>query len=132
MWYGTLADAQSGTNSLPLTTPLVNGSTYYVVSVNGDCTSTIFAVTVNVTLGVEGFDALNFTYYPNPTSNFVNVQYAKSIEQVEIINLLGQSILVQKPNNNNFTIDMTNLQTGNYLLKVTSEGISHTVKIIKK
>ena len=132
IWYASEADALAGINPLPIGTVLVDGTTYYVVSSNGTCSSAPLAVTVNVTLGTAGFDNASFSYYPNPTVDVLNVNYTRNIESVSIVNMLGQEVKNLRPNANTFAIDMTNLQVGTYFMTVTSEEATHTVKVIKK
>lgn len=131
-WYGSLANAQTGTNPLPSTTVLTNGSTYWAVNVVGTCSSTPFAVTVTVTLGNDEFDSLNFIFHPNPTSSVLNISYSRTISDIQIINLLGQEVMRKKTNDNEVQIDLSSLADGTYLAKVTSEGKSRVIKVIKK
>lgn len=132
IWYGSLADAQSGTNPLPLTTVLTNGATYYAVNVQATCPSTPFAVTVNVTLGNDEFDNINFMYSPNPTSSLLNISYTHTITEVSVMNLLGQKLMTKKTNATEVQIDLSGLAEATYFVKVTSEGKEKVVKVIKK
>ncbi len=47
-WYATEMDALNSTNPLDITTPLVDGETYYAVNFDAGCPSAPFAVTVTV------------------------------------------------------------------------------------
>lgn len=132
VWYGSLADAQSGTNPLPLSTVLTNGATYYAVNVQATCPSTPFAVTVNVTLGSDEFDDINFTYSPNPTSSLLNISYTHTITEVSVMNLLGQKLMTKKTNATEVQIDLSGLAEATYFVKVLSEGKEKVVKVIKK
>lgn len=132
IWYPTLADAQAGTNALPNTTVLTNGSTYYAVNVVGACSSTPYAVTVNVTLGSDEFDDISFDYYPNPTSSILNISYTYMISEVSVTNLLGQQIMTKKTNSTEVQIDLSGLAEATYFVKVISEGKEKVVKVIKK
>lgn len=132
VWYGSLADAQSGTNPLPGSTVLVNGNTYYAVNVVGGCSSTPFGVTVNVTLGNEEFDDMNFIYSPNPTSSVLNISYSREISEVSVTNILGQNLFTKKTNSTEVQLDLSSLAEATYFVKVTSEGREKVVKVIKK
>jgi len=66
IWYPTAADAAAGTNAIAAGTQLVDGTTYYAVSVVGTCRSTALAVTVTVVLENESFDIKSLKFYPNP------------------------------------------------------------------
>jgi hypothetical protein len=132
IWYGSLADAQAGTNPLPSTTILISGSTYYAVNVVGSCTSTPFAVTVTVTLGTTQFDDFNFAYSPNPTSSMLNIKSSEVITEVSVMNLLGQQIMTKKTNSTDVQMDLSNLAEATYFVRVVSEDKQKTVKVIKK
>ncbi|MEM0518906.1 T9SS type A sorting domain-containing protein [Aequorivita flava] len=74
----------------------------------------------------------NFIYYPNPVENKLVLNAANQIETVKVYNLLGQEVLAVSPNTNNPTIEMDNLQTGTYIMKVTIDGNEQTYKVLKK
>lgn len=131
-WYATLANAQAGTNSIPTTTPLVNGSTYYAVNVSGSCSSVPFGVTTTVTLGIGSFDDLKFHYFPNPTSSILTLSYSKTISNLSVTNLLGQNVMNKKTNSTEVQIDLSSLTNATYFIKVTTEDHEKTIKIIKQ
>jgi hypothetical protein len=131
-WYGSLADAQSGTNPLPTTTVLTNGATYWAVNTVATCASTPFGVTVTVTLGNDDFDSLNFAYYPNPTSSTLNISYSKTITEIQVTNMLGQVILTKKTNETEVQVDLAPFAEATYFVKVTSDDQSKIVKVIKR
>ncbi len=132
VWYPSLADAQAGTNAIPAGTVITTGSTYYAVDLSGPCPSDPFAVTVTVTLGNEEFNDMNFTFAPNPTSGILNISYTENITEVKVINLLGQTLIVQKTNANEVQVDLAALPQETYLVTVTANDKQKTVKVIKK
>ncbi len=68
--------------------------------------------------------------YPNPASNTINIKYDSNISKIEIFNQQGQLILM---NRNNKSINISELQLGIYLVRVSNdEGVIGTQKIIKK
>jgi len=89
--------------------------------------------TLNVsTLATTSFDNAAFAYYPNPVRNVLNLSYKQNITDVKIYNILGQEVLVKSVNAAQGQVDMTNLPSGNYIAKVTSNGIVKTIKVIKE
>jgi len=132
IWYSSLAEALAGTNPLSPSTIVINGSTYYAVNVDGLCPSAPFAVTVTTTLSSAGFDNLNFNFYPNPTSTILNISYSKDISEVSVISSIGQVVLNTKNNSSHVLIDLSNLPSATYFVKVVSEGNEKTVKVVKK
>jgi hypothetical protein len=131
IWYGTMIDAMAGTNPLVSTTLLSDGATYYAVNVVGTCSSSPFAVTVTVSLGTNSFDSLSFNYYPNPTSGILNISYSKEISQINVVNLVGQTVLNKSTNGTEVQIDLSSLANATYFVKVVSDGKTKTFKVMK-
>jgi GEVED domain/Secretion system C-terminal sorting domain/Ig-like domain CHU_C associated len=114
------------------TTELVNGETYYVSqSVNG-CESGFTAITVTSEAGVEGFGLSRLVVYPNPTKDVVTLTNSSAITKVEVVNLLGQTVIAQNPNAENVQVDLANLASGTYLVRVATANASTTVKVVKQ
>lgn len=132
IWYPTSADAIANTNALASTTTLVNNTTYYVTQTIAGCPSTPVAVLVNVTLRNNSFDMSSLEYYPNPVIDVLNISYSNTISSIEVYNLVGQLVRTTKPNATTTQLDMNGLPTATYLVKVTSEGKTADIKIVKK
>ncbi len=88
-----------------------------------------YAVTTNnydttiASLSNQNIEPLNdILIYPNPVNDYLSISSDFEIYKLEIYNLLGQVILVSL--NPNTSIDLTNLKTGNYILKLnTNQGV---------
>ena len=83
-------------------------------------------------LATTSFDSANFTYYPNPVKNMLNLSYTQNISSVGVYNLLGQEVVSKVVNANQSQIDMSDLPTGAYLVKVTSDNQVKTIKVMKE
>jgi hypothetical protein len=128
IWY----DASTGGNIVDSTTPIVSGVTYYASQTLNSCeSSTRLAVTMTLgnCLGVDDFVKLQMSVYPNPTRDLVNVVSNQIIEKVEVINLLGQTLISKKSTLNEVSINLDNLPTATYILRVTSDN--KTINIFK-
>ena len=127
-WYAT----STSTVAIPTTTTAVVNTFYYVSqTVNGCESPRLLVVASGPCLGNEGFDLAKFSYYPNPTNDFVNVTYSDEITQVKVFNMLGQQVSERKVNATTTQVDMSKLASGTYFLEVTSNEVSKTVKVIK-
>lgn len=132
-WYPTEEDALAGTNAIEQGTTLESGSTYYAMQNVGNCTSeNALAVTVDVLLGGEHFDAAAFQYYPNPVKDVLNISYSSDITSVSVFNMLGQQVISQKPAAAQAKVDMSSLADGAYIMKVTAGNAVKTIKVMKK
>lgn len=80
-------------------------------------------------LSVDEFD-LNaaVSVYPNPTSEILNINSQLTLEKLELFTVLGRKILETDTD----IINMSDLQSGIYLLKIYSENNTTTKKIIKQ
>jgi hypothetical protein len=83
-------------------------------------------------LSSPSFDKSALKVYPNPTKNILYVNYNQEISNVEIYNLVGQRVAAITPNANEGQVDMSNLASGAYFVKVTSNNTTKTVKVIKE
>lgn len=82
-------------------------------------------------LSLQEFGLTGFTYFPNPVTNSLSLRGVQNIQNVAVYNMLGQEVLRTAPNNPASDVDMSNLQTGAYFVKVTIENTTKTIRIIK-
>ena len=120
--------------SLPLTTVLVPGTTYYASqTVNGIESIERLAVTTSLgTLATTDFDLTKFTYYPNPVKNSLTFSYTSTIDEVMLYAAMGDKILTKKVNAMHCDIDLSDLGAGVYFLTIQSGAQQKTVKILKE
>lgn len=98
----------------------------------GDTTDLYYIKTSYSTLGLsQNLEAAKLTLYPNPVTNQLHLSSSdQKIENVAIYSLTGA--LVKTISNEVESIDVSNLNVGSYLIKVTTDQGSFTQKIIKK
>ena len=90
------------------------------------------AWSLDSTLGVEGFVLDSFKLYPNPTSlDYVNIS-SKNSETINasVFDILGKQIINTTVVNKK--LDVSNLKTGIYILRLTQNNISITKKMVIK
>ncbi|WP_338730866.1 T9SS type A sorting domain-containing protein [Mangrovimonas cancribranchiae] len=113
---------------------LTAGETYYLqLWNNGSEEGTFDVVLSDPTMSVDNFssDAL-FTYYPNPVNNMLSLKAQSNISNVSVYNMLGQEVIRTAPNTVSNDVNMSELQAGAYFVKVTVNGATETIRIIKK
>lgn len=133
IWFSSQTDASEQTNPLPTSTPLVDGSTYYVVSSNGNCLSNPLAVTTMAALANSEFTPnRSFVCYPNPAETVLYLENPSAIYNVSLTNVLGQIVLSKDINSLSYPLDVSKLANATYFLQVTSKEGTSYVKLIKK
>lgn len=104
-------------------TPTKNG-TYTVKVTNGNGTSAASnGITItNLASGIVQLSSdVSVAVYPNPSKGSVSVASQTEILSVEVVNTLGETILVQQINSDNATIDLSAASNGIYYIKVITE-----------
>lgn len=86
-------------------------------------------VNLNTALSVNNFNQTRFNIYPNPTKGLVYVNTLNSVS-VEVIDVLGNVVLSTKNINNSGSIDVSSMQKGVYLVKISNESGTETKKLI--
>ena len=90
------------------------------------------SVIIDATAFVEDFAKFNFSHYPNPTTNNLNISASENIEKIEIFNLIGQKVISSLPNINKTKVNVSSLNTGIYIMKATIDGVTGSFKFIKE
>lgn len=85
----------------------------------------------NTVLSNESFTASKVNMYPNPSNNVVNINSIDTIDSVIIMNVLGQTVMTKEVNSNNFTLDISELNPGQYFMSLISNGVKVSKKLIK-
>ena len=118
---------------LPLSTPLVDSTTYYASqTINGAESTTRLPVTVTLSLGIANNAFRNFNFYPNPVEHYLSISNSQNIDELKVFNLLGQTVLSIPINKSSSQIDLLGLNSGIYLVKVISGNAAKTFRIIKQ
>jgi Ig-like domain CHU_C associated/Secretion system C-terminal sorting domain/FG-GAP-like repeat len=131
VWYNAATLGTIVSNS----TVLVAGTTYYASQTISNCDSnTRLAVIVSNggCLANETFELLNLKVFPNPVKDILNLSFDKEISNVSIFNVLGQEVISKSIKENESKIDMSRLPSGTYFLKIYSDNLVKTVKVIKE
>lgn len=108
------------------------GQTIYIAFRHYDVTDMFWLdiddITISETsVGIENVNDINVAIYPNPVSSVLNVE-GEGIEQVEVMDLNGRILLTSAAT----TLNIENLASGVYMVRViAAEGI-HVEKIVKK
>lgn len=81
--------------------------------------------------GTDDFAGGSFSVYPNPVKDVLNISSKVAIDSITVYDILGKTVLTAQPDAISPSINMSNLTSGAYLVKVTVGNTSKTVKVIK-
>jgi hypothetical protein len=82
---------------------------------------------VSPAVGISENDmAQSFQVYPNPTTDFVNINSNENLDKIEVLNLHGQLVYSQDAGEQNTKLNLTDLQKGIYFIR----SGKHTQRLI--
>ena len=131
VWY----DAATNGNVVSGSTPLVSGTTYFASQNPTGCESeTRLSVTATngTCLGTDEFEINEFTVYPNPVTDVLNISSTTNITRVEISTILGQVLLARSVADRTTEVDMSRYASGTYLIRISGDDGFKIVKVIKR
>ncbi|GAA4757925.1 MULTISPECIES: DUF7619 domain-containing protein [Flavobacterium] len=118
---------------------LINGDTFSnTASIYFDYNLPIVTNTATTTIAAlnrQDFEFANyFKLYPNPVHDVLNINSKEDIEisSISIYNTLGQLVLVVPNAQNTKTVNVSNMPSGNYFIKINSSKGSSNTKFIKQ
>ena len=84
-------------------------------------------------LSIDESQVEAFQFYPNPVNSVLNIEIPLNVDNVDvsIYNQLGQEVLTQSITENSNTINVLDLASGIYVMKLSSQNISSTIKFIR-
>lgn len=115
----------SGATSANYTATANGAYTVQVIGANGCIGESTPLIISNV--GIEELGNYFFNAFPNPVNTLLKFQTNLTSFQVELNNLIGQTLLIES---NPRTMNVSSLPAGIYLLTVKSQGKKSTRKII--
>lgn len=113
----------------------LNSSLGFSAGINTDATTGGIFKFSGIPLKAPSFDVnKQILAYPNPTNGILNIDSKTSLmKEASVFDLLGRQVFSSKFSAlNQTTLDLKSLQTGSYVLKITSDsGKTETMKIMK-
>jgi hypothetical protein len=118
-------------------TPVTEGTTYAFNASNADEKKSDrfeLVFTGREQSSTSDFQKTNFTVYPNPTDNNLNILDPNhQISNIEVVNQFGQTQFTQnaQKGNNIHNVNLESLSNGLYFINITHKDGKETQKIIK-
>lgn len=86
-----------------------------------------------LTLGVDDLNAyLDFSYYPNPVLNQLNIKAKSQILNASVYNLTGQKLNTKNIQSLNASLDFSQFPTGTYVVELRFKEKPVSFKVVKK
>ncbi|MBS7788265.1 T9SS type A sorting domain-containing protein [Flavobacterium sp. CYK-55] len=82
-------------------------------------------------LANSDFDADAISVYPNPVQDILYIKDLKFTSDISLFNTFGQEVYSLKEVSNNCNIPMSVLADGFYLVKITAQEQTKTIKVVK-
>lgn len=101
---------------------------------NGDQVVLTSEVVAPSTLSVDDINSLTFDVFPNPSRDYLTIKLPNEISEgsVEIFDFSGRTVMTAKINSIDNKLNLNNLSTGMYILRLNSEEKSGIKKVIKE
>jgi PKD repeat protein len=81
-------------------------------------------------VGINDQSSLSMTIYPNPVRDFLKIEASKTIQEIQVINLVGQTVIDRKVDNSTVTLSTSDLNGGVYTLKVKINDKYYVRKVV--
>jgi hypothetical protein len=89
-----------------------------------------YTTTIQNDLGTNQLDINKLTIFPNPVKDILHFKTSEKVVKIEVYDLAGRILCSQAVNENK--VDVTNLRTGNYIVKIHTENGIINSKIVKE
>jgi hypothetical protein len=103
---------------------------YYVVSADATLPAVCFASCDACPTSSLVENSMEVNIMPNPANDFIQIESTMSISSIEVYSLAGNKVKTFNPNGYNSKINVSELASGTYLLKVNSNENFKTFKIV--
>ncbi len=139
--YGT---ASVGNDILPVmgnlsgaegfTTPLGEGDYTFWLNQTGGISEVELSFVVDQTLSVDDNQLTDseVTIFPNPAQNTIQISSNHILQKIVLFDILGKEVKTVENGTNTNNIDISQLTSGLYLAKITTQNGSITRRVIKQ
>lgn len=131
-------DGNVGTGANTTHTYAQAGNYTVKLTVSNICGEASVTTIVNATVGIKEINTGNIQVkvYPNPAQSAISFETTENekIQNITIVDLLGKSVLeIEKINLSKYSLDLSNVSSGLYIVKLQTEnGFSHKKIEVRK
>ncbi|MDC1222360.1 T9SS type A sorting domain-containing protein, partial [Salibacteraceae bacterium] len=139
LWTFNALDTSSAANPTYVFPWNGNPTTYPVsLVIDNGCGQDPAEISITVDpLSVNDINTVDFAVYPNPTSDILNIALGSEVNDaglVEIMDITGRILNAERVASGQSiaTIDLSELASGSYLIKVSVDGKSSVTSVVKQ
>ena len=88
-------------------------------------------LTTTSILSNETFTTSQIKMYPNPSTGIVTIDSKDVVDSIAVINVLGQTVMSKEINSASFTLDISDLNAGQYFIQLNSNNNKVVKKLFK-
>jgi hypothetical protein len=89
----------------------------------------VLNITIQSTVNVPQLEASEIRLFPNPASDFINIQAESVINEIRVFDLLGQLVFTSVGQDNSFRFNVSDWKNGIYLVQVMTSNGSEIIKV---
>jgi hypothetical protein len=133
--FGNVIDNVKYFDSAPWpTAPDGNGSYLQLISTSLDNNLASSWIASSTSLAVKEVNNDNSisVIYPNPTKHLLTISSTNNIDAIEILDVFGKQLMAPKVNTNETSMDISNLSSGIYFVKIYNVFGVKTEKLVKE
>jgi len=125
-----VTEDQNATVNITAATEVPGTTTIVVTAIDG---STQKTYSIDFVLGINYAQFSNVKLYPNPTKNVLNIINTNNVKSINILSLDGRMVLINNEINSNIKIELNDLLSGTYIVKILfNDGSVLNKTIIKQ
>ncbi len=104
-----------------------------ITDVANNETQCSFDVQINAFVGIETLQQNGISIFPNPTNGIINFDFINNnIQQIAISDITGKIIIEKNNIQKNEMIDLSNFESGIYIIKIQANNEIFITKIVKE
>lgn len=115
----------------PSHTYAANGDYVVTLTVTNECGTDVTTANYSLTVGTTKLSGLDVLIYPNPVEKLLQIKN-DNLTHIEVMNTLGELVLVTQVSTSQYEVDFSNLESGVYLVNLHTEDSLVTYRVVKQ